>query len=142
MNKHKDERIHEIKDRTDISEETRQHLLDLEKDLIDTTTLKKLIEDQRAGIDIRNNPIPRRPHNLVVLCRFLYPLFDIGGFLFMLLGGIYSAMQISAIIDLLSTEKWSMLFNSRSLWIVIGYILSMYIIKKVSFLLYRVIHDI
>lgn len=142
MYKHKAERIQEIKGRTDISEETRQLLLDLEKDLIDSTTLEKLIENQRAGIDIRNNSIPRRPHNLVVLCRFLYPILDIGGFLFMLLGGIYSAMQIPRILDMLTSEKWSMLFKSSSLWTVIGYVLSMYIIKKVSFLLYRVIHDI
>lgn len=141
MYKHKAERIHEIKDRTDISEETRQYLLDMEKDLIDTTTLKKLIEDQRTGIDIHDNSIPERPHNLVVLCRFLYPVFDIGGFLFMLLGGIYSAMQIPAILDLLGAEKWSMFFKSRSLWIVVGYVLSMFVIKKVRFLLYRIIHD-
>ena len=82
-----------------ISPETQKFLDEIKDNFIDTTHLKKLIEEQNAGMKVAYQESPKSkrekfdewiqfaPAHVVFLCKILKVVLDIGGFVYMLIGG-------------------------------------------------------
>ena len=71
------------------------------------------------------------PRAVVILCKILYQILNIGGFVFMIVGGIFSLVCAYSV--------WKGTAGIKGIIYIILYLLLMFIIKKVSFLLYRII---
>lgn len=74
------------------------------------------------------------PRAVMILYKILYQIFNIGGFLFMIAGGMFS------LICVYSVYKGIMRMNG--IIYIILYLVIMFLVKKISFWLYRIINEL
>lgn len=81
------------------------------------------------------------PAPVVFVCKILKIILDVGGFIFMIIGGV--AMLVSAwkILQAIDASGWRGLLDWPTLYVV-GYFAAMFIINKLRWLMYRIVNGI
>lgn len=136
-----------------ISPETQKLLDDLKETTYDTTKLRQLVADQKAGREVpRWEPpknrqeifeewIPMAPAPIVYICKILKIILDIGGFAFMIVGGITMLVSAWKLFQIFDTVGWSALLSCDTIYIV-GYFIIMFVIDRGRFWIYRIVNGV
>ncbi|MBP1553327.1 MAG: hypothetical protein J6C76_00775 [Oscillospiraceae bacterium] len=136
-----------------ISPETQKFLDEIKDNFIDTTHLKKLIEEQNTDMKVAYQESPKSkrgkfdewiqfaPAYVVFLCKILKVVLDIGGFVYMLIGGFLTLFFVWQVLKAVHINGWSGLLNKSMIYIII-YLISIFIINKLRFIMYRIVNRI
>lgn len=144
-------------DKPSVSEETQKFLDKLNDNPWEKGTWQwKMREAQKAGAFDPNREswtppksvrerltewVHFAPGCVLWLCKALKFILDVGGFLFMIVGGV--AMLVSAwkILQAIDASGWRGLLDWPTLYVA-GYFAAMFIINKLRWLMYRIVNGI
>lgn len=77
------------------------------------------------------------PKWAVFLCKLLYPIIDIGGFVYLICGGFLSLFNLFALYQKFTINGWEALFSVTSLYII-AYLIILFIIYRIRFWMYYI----
>ena len=118
------------------SEEVQKFLDDLQKQLIRIEPVKPIYPDDDFEKEFRE--IPRF---VLFLCKILNFILNYGGFLFAIVGGIFSLIWAYGIWQLCADHGWRGLFETKNTLYIIAYLVLLFVINKIRFLLFKIIDE-
>lgn len=81
------------------------------------------------------------PRFVFFLCKILYSILNFGGFIFMIIGGIFSLIWAYSIWQLCAASGWHGLFETKATLYIIAYLVLMVIIDKVRSFLFKITYN-
>lgn len=135
----KDKKLEKAAQNPEISDSLKKFYEDLDKQTIvfrvsDTPTEKGRFSLKNA----RENLFMSPPAFLVVVCKILNPVFTIGGFVFLIGGGLYCLFAAYNLLTAFNALGWHGLLSEYTLHIVL-YVALVWLIKTIRYWIYRIL---
>ena len=136
-----------------VSPETQKFLDELKQKTYDTSTIERILAEQRAGIYRHWEPpkskreqmkdnfkewIQFAPPYVVFICKVLKFALDILSNGLIIIGFLIALVSAGDVIKAVVDNGWKVLLNKSTLYVA-GYVATIYIINNIRFLLYRII---
>lgn len=128
-----------MEDKPRISEETKKFLEEVEKQKYHVQPREYV--PPKSIRERLTEWVHLAPGYVLWLCKALKSVLDIGGFLFMIGGGIAMLAAAWAVWQACSASGWRGLLDWPTLYVV-GYFAAMFIINKLRFLMFRIIEGV
>lgn len=124
-----------------VSPETQKFLDDLQKEKERLTPKPRDFVPPKTAAERFKEWVQFAPAPVVFLCKILKFILDVGGFIFILVGGVVMLVSAWKILQAIDASGWRGLLDWPTLYVA-GYFAAMFIINKLRWLMYRIVNGI